>query len=348
MWNISHGAAWINTNLGKYRHYCGAEIAQDGRRWTAKTVAGLSLSTQRSALDAVVSLEKSDSLFWSFEQFGNDIGLFDYGDVHHRVRPIQRGDRDQVFLLHSTKGAEYPRFIRTIVSKYFTGVAKCISCSSPMGEWQTRRLNQFDGSSSSWNVYLACACGYPVWKMDDDAYSIANKLICNNAIPWRRKQKLMANGGKHSTADIQEVMVLQRGRCVYCNKQFTDHLRQSKDHLLSLTHGGGDWALNLLLACRSCNSSRGTIPFRTFCRLLSPVQNKKILAHLKRRLSAVDMTSASKEALTCFVAGLAMHDPKHYIYRFIQATHPKARQNARTNRLLPRSAVSILRSTNKL
>jgi hypothetical protein len=56
---------------------------------------------------------------------------------------------------------------------------------------------------------------------------------------------------------------------------FGPELIPTRDRLLALNQGGGDWPLNIVLACRSCNSSRCDLLFRTFCRMLSPAQNKQ-------------------------------------------------------------------------
>jgi len=208
-----------------------------------------------------------------------------------------------------------------------------------------RTIRQLDGISSEFNVYLSCSCGYPVWRMEMESYDAARSAINRGAIPWRRQQKLKAAGGKHTRDEIREIIIIQEGRCIYCDAKFTDKNRPSKDHLLSLTDGGSDWALNIVLACRGCNSRRGNIPFRTFCKLLSPTQNKRVLMHLRRRLLALEVRRISADAFACLVRGLAMHDPKHYRYLDIQRMRATARQNVRVNRLLPRNLVSILRST---
>jgi hypothetical protein len=138
------------------------------------------------------------------------------------------------------------------------------------------------------------------------------------------------------------VLALQDGRCIYCNALFTDEKRPSEDHLLSVSKGGSDWALNIVLACWRCNSRRTYIPFRTFCKLLSPTQNKRILANLKRRLLAIDTKSTPREAFLCFEEGLAMHSPQTYSELYTLDTR-SARRNIEINKLLPRTATAILK-----
>lgn len=114
---------------------------------------------------------------------------------------------------------------------------------------------------------------------------------------------------------------------MYCNKRFTDAMRPSRDHVLSITNGGGDWAMNIVIACRSCNSRRGDIPFRTYCKLLSPKQNERILNLIGRRLAATDFASLPDGAELCFAKGLALHDPRHW--RFVDIL-PRLRRRCET------------------
>ncbi len=152
----------------------------------------------------------------------------------------------------------------------------------------------------------------------------------------RERQSLRRSmQGTHTTEEIQNILGLQRERCIYCNRKFTKRIRPTRDHILAVAYGGTNWGLNIVLACRSCNSRRSHIPFRTYCRLLSRAQNRRIVAHLKRRLLALE-DSCSNDALRSFRYGLDLHEPTHSRYLMIQRDFPHARRNAATNPLLPR------------
>lgn len=159
---------------------------------------------------------------------------------------------------------------------------------------------------------------------------------------WFRKQRLKEAGGRHSSAEINWIVKMQDGRCIYCNKVFGKRILPTRDHLLALADGGANWAMNIVMACRSCNSRRCDIPFRTYCKLLSPTQNRRILSCLRRRLVAVDIDQISDEALASFHAGLSLHDPRHRRYLMIQRDSVTARKNAARNRLLPRTGSLVL------
>jgi len=254
---------------------------------------------------------------------------------------------DEVFVFCLSKGGQIPKFLKTIIDKHFVGMATCVACLAPMRNLQEQRVTQFDWASSERDTYLACSCGYVVWRMDRKFYDKAGSIIRKRASNWRRTLNLREAGGKHTREEMQIVLALQDGRCIYCNAIFTDENRPSEDHLLPISKGGSDWALNIVLACWRCNSRRTYIPFRTFCKLLSPTQNKRILANLKRRLLAIDITSTPREAFLCFEEGLAMHSPQIYGELYKLDTR-SARRNIKTNKLLPRSATAILKGASDI
>lgn len=148
-----------------------------------------------------------------------------------------------------------------------------------------------------------------------------------------RIRKAMA--GSHTPDEIHGILALQRGCCIYCNAKFGKRIRPTRDHILAVGYGGSNWGLNIVMACRPCNSRRCDIPFRTYCRLLSSTQNRKIVLNLKRRLRALDKDFSS-EAFLSFSYGLDLHEPRHPRYLMIQRDFVKARGNAARNPLLPR------------
>jgi len=72
-------------------------VTKNGRLWTANTVAGGSIPGHGTAYEAVAYLRKKDHYFWTFEQFGPQFGTTELGGIHHKFRPIGRGDKDEVF-----------------------------------------------------------------------------------------------------------------------------------------------------------------------------------------------------------------------------------------------------------
>ena len=104
--------------------------------------------------------------------------------------------------------------------------------------------------------------------------------------------------------------------------------------LIPLVLGRGPLGFNIVMACHSCNSRCGEIPFRTFCRLLSPKQNERILEHLYRRIKTIDFNNLD-EGYRYFEVGLTLHEPHHGRYKMILTMRKKYRDNARANKLFP-------------
>src|SRR5713101_5482636 len=124
--------------------------------------------------------------------------------------------------------------------------------------------------------------------------------------------------------ELQRILRLQEQRCIYCNVRFTRRTSATRDHIVC---GGENWSLNIVMACRSCNSRRCDIPFRTYCKLLSPTQNRRIVLHLCRRLLALEVDALPEGRLAYFEMGLAAHEPKHWRYRHIRRWSAVARRN---------------------
>jgi 5-methylcytosine-specific restriction endonuclease McrA len=328
---IFSDSAWFKVGSGSYRHYSGTTVERHGGLWTARAATGDSSKGHLTALDALLAMEKGFNSYWTLAPLESYAA--EYGDVRHSIGPVER-DLHLVFAFSLLKGEAFPEFMQRVFHKHLFNKARCSGCQLPMDDVRTRAIRQFDGMCGESKIHLTCACGYPVWRIEMHLYTAARRAL--------DRTRLIAAEGRHGPSEMREILALQGGCCIYCNAKFTDGLRPSKDHLLPLTCHGSNWALNIVLACRSCNSSRGNIPFRTFCKLLSPAQNKRILMHVTRRLSALDSGRISKEGFDCLVKALANHDPKHPQYLSIQKIRVKARRNAEINRLLPGTIEDVL------
>ena len=161
---------------------------------------------------------------------------------------------------------------------------------------------------------------------------------------YMRKVLLREAGGKHTPAERRAILTLQKRRCLYCHVRFTKKNPATNDHFLGVKDGGTNWGINLVMACRGCNSRRCDIPFRTYCKLLSPTQNRRILRYLASRILALDFEKLTVEAFSSFSDGLEAHDPQHGRYLDIQRRRPVMRRYARTNKLLPRTPASVLKA----
>lgn len=66
----------------------------------------------------------------------------------------------------------------------------------------------------------------------------------------RRARKRNADG-THTVSDINELMMLQRGKCACCRTNIKDG--HHVDHVMPLATGGSNDKLNLQLLCPTCN-----------------------------------------------------------------------------------------------
>jgi len=270
---------------------------------------------------------------WPLSRF--ESWLREYGPVRHTLSPVRK-DQPMYFTFWCGPDGEFPSFVKSTLARHYFAFASCSQCGTKAVSFQTRIIRQSD----SRRLYLACECGHPVWQMEYEKFDTALDVMEDNARRYRRKQMLSEAGGRHRKQDIADILAKQKGRCIYCNRRFGPDLIPTRDHLLALTQGGGDWPLNIVMACRSCNSSRCDLPFRTFCRMLSPTQNKRILTHLVGRLQDLNNDEVTLQGLACFNFALSLHETKSLRYRMMSKA-PAARRNLQVNKLLPKGALEI-------
>jgi HNH endonuclease len=244
-------------------------------------------------------LEANDPDFWSIGRLAS-VGII-AGIL--LVSGSYDPDRSQILNVWSMpEGDDFPTHHQSTFKRLFLQRAVCAKCGGKATVIQLRRLTYVDRETEYRNN-VVCDCGYPVWRMSvDDSFSADDGLVRAER-SWQRKVNLAAAGGRHSAKEIEDIRSLQRNRCLYCDALFTETCRPTKDHLVAIIAGGTDWAFNLVLACRRCNSRRREIPFEEYCKLLSEFQNRKIVLHLTRRLRALALDRLSPEALDTFYGG---------------------------------------------
>jgi 5-methylcytosine-specific restriction endonuclease McrA len=325
---------WTQVGAKELFHYCGARIRKPSgeKLWFALTVAGASVPGFSHAALAIEWLETNDPDFWSYGQLSMSACpagiVFSFG-------PFDSAMVETLVVCSVPDGTDFPVHLQSAFKRHVLGKATCAKCGGQSTIIQLRRLTCFDRTKEYRDHYVVCTCGHPVWRMALSDSFLAHREIQRTEYSWQRKLSLAEAGGKHSNKEMDEIRLLQENRCIYCNALFTEALRPTEDHLAPITHGGGDWSLNIVLACRSCNSRRGNVPFRTYCKLLSKLQNQRIISHLARRLCARDLANLSEEELDAFFYGIALHDPRNSRYLKILDRSAIARKNAAMNRVMP-------------
>ena len=90
----------------------------------------------------------------------------------------------------------------------------------------------------------------------------AKELYAINPLPKiisvnkRRAAKQKASG-THNRYDFEDKLIYYGYKCYYCGKELTIN-NATQDHRIPLSRGGTDWIANIVPACKSCNSSKGT------------------------------------------------------------------------------------------
>jgi 5-methylcytosine-specific restriction endonuclease McrA len=324
---------WAKVRPQSYKHPCGARVTKRGRLWTATSINGETFAGHLTALQAMRCLEDRDSSFWSY---GEPILEGDYCGVWFNIGHLEQNEKVWTFVCSFAHANDFSGYLKRIFERELYGKAYCAKCQNLMAELVSRVLRaSHDIFGRRPTIYLACRCGHPTWCVDEETcYALLRKMK-NAERYWRRQDQMRAAGGKHTRNELRQIAALQENRCIYCDRQFTSALGPTADHLLAIAAGGTDWALNIIIACKRCNCSRGDIPFRTYCTLLSKEQNKKILVHLGRRVQATDIARQPKAALRSFDCGLQLHNPDNYRFQYSKGMSRTARQNVLRNQLLP-------------
>ena len=352
---LHHG--WAVKGARSYAHYCGAKVVQRARQsWTAKKVDGTLSFGHESAEQAIRWIQAHDPEYWTY---GSRccVGLMTTGiavttGFLDTEEDKDLRERDHVVVLSLYKTREFPRQNEASFKRLFLSNARCARCDRQSTEIILRSLPEEGTSTRRRTQYIVCSCGYPVWRIAWKAFSNAEfgirRAEYSRESTKLRKMSLRAAGGKHSIREIQEILSFQGNRCIYCNVLFDNGIHATRDHLIPVLFGGTDWALNIVMACWSCNTRRGTIPFRTYCKLLSPTQNRRILKCLGWRIAAIRPKELPDGAFAAFCEGIAWHNPKDGSYRLKLRSSARARRYAATNELLPRTPDLILNRANLL
>jgi 5-methylcytosine-specific restriction endonuclease McrA len=87
------------------------------------------------------------------------------------------------------------------------------------------------------------------------AWRAANPEWERARVMRRRARRLGAAGADYTTDALIAARVdMWGGLCRYCGKDY-----ESIDHRIPLARGGSHWPANLVPACMSCNSRKGTM-----------------------------------------------------------------------------------------
>jgi hypothetical protein len=78
-----------------------------------------------------------------------------------------------------------------------------------------------------------------------------------------RRARKRGNGGTHTAEDIRAQYERQKGRCFYCGVRVGD--KYHSDHVTPLVKKGSNGKENIVIACPTCNLSKGAKSPQEFC-----------------------------------------------------------------------------------
>jgi 5-methylcytosine-specific restriction endonuclease McrA len=70
-----------------------------------------------------------------------------------------------------------------------------------------------------------------------------------------RRKRIAIAQGHHTPADVKRQYEAQRGKCYYCGCELNGTYQT--DHVIPISRGGSDSMENIVVACASCNLSKG-------------------------------------------------------------------------------------------
>lgn len=74
----------------------------------------------------------------------------------------------------------------------------------------------------------------------------------------------------------------QGGKCFYCGMGLNEHT-STYDHIIPLSENGSEHYENFVVACKTCNSVRQSIPFEIFCNVVTSPQERREFSKIKKQ-----------------------------------------------------------------
>lgn len=110
------------------------------------------------------------------------------------------------------------------------------------------------------------------WRSQHPEYKHAMNVWRKNnpdqikALHHRRRSRMFGAVGNYSSADIQRLYKTQKGLCLYCGVPM--HEKYTVDHKTPLVRKGSNRSSNIALACKKCNSRKGTKTAKEFLQII--------------------------------------------------------------------------------
>lgn len=165
------------------------------------------------------------------------------------------------------------------ISEYYTSICQCVACSRAQTyEWLGANPERWDEARRQWrdgnrgrisDQAKAWKDAHPeqrretlkLWRLKNKEKHSEQRKERRKANPHvyrahaenRRARKLGA-GGSYTAQQIDNLVVLQRHKCVGCGVSIKRGFEV--DHIVALSKGGSSDISNIQLLCRPCNRSK--------------------------------------------------------------------------------------------
>lgn len=269
--------------------------------------------------------------FWEKRLSYASIGFYEGVGCIEWLDESASGDSKEAASFCCPSREQFPKISATVIRKNCVSVACCMSCGALLERerysiwlWAGRR-----------HRFLVCGCGCPIWKVSSSVVWKVTSEISKRVRDEERRKELRDGGWRHNKADLRRILSIQEHRCLYCGRSFSSTLPPTRDHILPVVSGGTDSKWNIVMACRSCNSRRETIPFRAYCRLLSVRRGSSALRFIRIRIIEAVSSDVDDEELFAFARAYDFHLRTHGRIFDICRHSKSARSNQKSNRLLP-------------
>jgi 5-methylcytosine-specific restriction endonuclease McrA len=105
-----------------------------------------------------------------------------------------------------------------------------------------------------------------------------------------RQNRIKENGGVFTRKQVDELLEIQEQLCYYCGAPFENNNKfiAHADHYTSIHDGGANDIKNIVMACVSCNSKKGSMNGLNFEKLIKktrPLEVSRKLGVVRRRLN---------------------------------------------------------------
>jgi 5-methylcytosine-specific restriction endonuclease McrA len=80
---------------------------------------------------------------------------------------------------------------------------------------------------------------------------LQNRIRCS-----RRRALLIQAAGSFTAEEWRATVERQKNQCLYCQREFTERLPATMDHVIPLSKDGAHEASNIVAACKPCNSRK--------------------------------------------------------------------------------------------